>query len=81
MFRPLSDDEKREALREGAIGAVQEAQRRIPELQQLAQTAQNVFHAFLQAETWTVEEAELPAWMKTPPLEELWSVKAKVTKS
>jgi hypothetical protein len=79
MFRPLSDDEKREALRDGAIGTIREAQRRSPELQRLAHTAQNVFQALLQADTWTVEEAELPPWMKTPPVEELWSVKAEVT--
>lgn len=80
MYRPLSEDEKKSILREAAINVLRERRRREPELKQLRETAHAMFGALVTAPTLHIQEAPLPAWMKTPPAEpELWSVKPKVT--
>jgi hypothetical protein len=73
----LSDDEKKAALRDGAVGALTEAMR--PEVQQLAQTARDVFTALVMTPNWHIQQSPIPAGMNTPPSEELWSVTPKVT--
>jgi hypothetical protein len=76
MLQPLSDDEKKSALRDGAVGALREAQR--PEVQQLAQTARDIFTALVKTPTWHIQQSPPPSNMSAP-VEELWSVTPKVT--
>lgn len=76
MVQPLSDDEKKAALRDGAVGALTEAMR--PEVQQLAQTARDVFTALVKTPTWHIQQSPIPAGVNAPS-EELWSVTPKVT--
>lgn len=79
MLRPLSEDEKRTALRDMALATLKEMKRREPELKQMRETAQQVFAAFVQAPVLHIEQAEMPAGMTSPPVEQLWSVSPKVT--
>jgi hypothetical protein len=76
VVHPLSDDEKKSALRDGAVAALREAQR--PEVQQLAQTARDVFTALVMTPTWHIQQSPPPAGIGAPN-EELWSVTPKVT--
>ena len=79
MIRPLSDDEKRDVLRQMAEATLEEAKRRAPELKQMRDTAHNVFWSLVQAPTLHVEQAPMPSSMTQPPVEEIWSVNPKVT--
>lgn len=81
MFRPLSETEKKQYLREGAQAALAEAKRREAELHQISTTAAAVFCAYLPKFSPTLEivQAPFPSDRSTPPFEELWSVRPKVT--
>lgn len=81
MFRPLSDSEKKQALTDGAVGAIKEVRRAAPELERLSRTAATVFTAFLPKFSPTLEvvQAPFPSEKKGSPFEELWSVNPKVT--
>lgn len=79
MIRPLSDDEKRDVLRQMVFATLAEAKRREPELRQVRETAETLFWSFVKAPTLHVEEAPMPSSMTQPPVEEIWSVTPKVT--
>jgi len=81
MFRPLSDDEKKQYLSDAMRDAVLEAKRRESELAELRKTAQTLFAALLPKFSPQLEvvQAEMPSQKPAPPFEELWSVKPKVT--
>lgn len=79
MFRPLSETEKMAALRDGAVGALEELKRREAQMREIRQTVHAVWGAFVTAPMWEVVQAPLPADMTSAPFEELWSVKPKVT--
>jgi hypothetical protein len=78
MFRPLSDDEKRQALIDGCLGAKAEAKRRADDIRAITQTAQNVFWSLVKTPTWEVVQAPLPTGAS--PQIEGWSVTPKVTR-
>ena len=77
MFRPLDDSEKRAAVRDAADGAKEMLAR--PEVRELQEAARKIFWAAIKSPTWQITEAPMPSSMTSPPFEELWSVKPKVT--
>lgn len=79
MLRPLSDDEKKDVLRQMVQATIEETKRRGPELLQIKQAAQTLFWEFVKQPVLHIEEAEMPSSMTAPPVEELWSVQPKVT--
>lgn len=78
MFHPLSDEEKKAALRDGALGAIQEARRRQSEIRELQKTARAMFQALISAPRLGVQEAPLPQGGALPTAEG-WKVTPKVT--
>lgn len=81
MFRPLSENEKKAALRDGVEWAKQEIADHQTEFDRTRLAAETIFAAYLpkHSPTLGVEEARMPSLMKAPPFEELWSVRPKVT--
>lgn len=77
MIEP-TEEQKRQYLRDGALGAIAEFKRREPELKELRDCAQAVFLGLLHTPTWEIATTPLPEG--TPePVEALWSVRPKVT--
>jgi len=74
MYRPLTDDEKRAAIRDGVTSTMAEAQRLEPELRQLRETAKRAFFALITAPTLTIEQAPLSEGAKPPTEPEGWTV-------
>lgn len=79
MIRPLSDDEKREVLRDMAFATLEEMRRREPQLKEMRETAQALFWALVKQPTLHVVQADMPAGMTVAPVESIWSVTPKVT--
>lgn len=77
MYRPLTEDEKKQYLVEGAVAAVEEAHRHQPEIDELRRTAQTIFAAYLPkfSPQLEVQQAPMPSQKTAPPFEELWSTR------
>ena len=79
MLRPLSEDEKRTALKQMVEATREEAKRRAPELKQIQETAQALFWSLVKTPTLHVTQADMPSDMTHAPVEEIWSVQPRVT--
>ena len=79
MYRPLTDDEKKAILRDGAEATLKEAQRRADDIHRIRRAAEMVWSALLTTPEWQVEQPPMPSEMTTAPHEQLWSVQPKVT--
>lgn len=80
-MRPLTEEEKMAALRDGAKGTLEEMQRRADDLRAIGRTAHTIFGALMPKHSPVIhiQEAPLPDGMEMPPVEQLWSVTPKVT--
>jgi hypothetical protein len=79
VIKPLTEEERKAALRDGIAATLEEASRREPELRQLRETAKKTFYALLSAPTWDVTQAPLPEGATPQPVDENWTVTTKVT--
>jgi len=78
MIQPLTEEQKKQYLREGAMDAIKTARANKAKFDEIQLAARTVFAKLLTTPEWGIEEAPLPAGMATP-FEQLWSVTPKVT--